>query len=431
MITRASEAKAFENELFKKNGIIASTLADQSQRATVVCDVLQKFKQKITANQLKLEQAQMEKVDLENQVKRLSATLESTCEELKKKDNIISNGQEQLIMNVKSKDTLLAKNSMLQGRLDKMVTKFSTYSNQLEQKCAELKGARQGEANLNKHVISLTKELSASKQEAFINVNVVEDNLKAEVEKRTVLESAIEKLKKNNAEAGQSIEALKIENKKQRETEALEIEKLLKQAASQKQAFDEKMLSTRHEFQRKLNAAEAQISDLKANMENEATSAKSSKEKMGSLQASLIIEKEKSGFALAEVSNLNLTLQEKVAKITEYEKIIAELRSHKGRLENEVSSLKTKKELARLLKQSNIESVTTSWKEKNGEECSEVTEDKNIMQDKFAETLSFRKDHAEDVACGSVYEKPQMDSAMSINDKGGPKLTRAMSIDDN
>jgi len=433
MITIASEATAFENELCKKNEIIASTLVDQSQRATVVCDVLRKFKQKVMASQLELEQAQMEKLDLENQLKQLSATLESTCEELKKKDDIISNGQEQLIMTVKSKDELLTKNSILQERLDKMVTKFSTYSNQLEQKCAELKGAREGEANLNKHVISLTEELSTTKQEAYKNVNVVEDILKAEVEKRTVLESAIKKLEKNNAEAEQSIKALKIENKKQKATETLEIGKLLKQVASQKHAFDGKMLSTRHEYQRKLNAAKTQISDLKATIETEATSAKSSKAKIETLEASLNIEKDKSGLAFAEVSKLNITLQGKVAKIAEWhEKIIAKKSASKGGLGNDVISLKDKEELACLLKQSDIASVTTSWNKTNEEECNEMAEDKNIIKDKFSETISFKKDHAEDVTSGSVYKKPQMYSAMSIvnADREGSRLSREMSLDD-
>jgi len=51
MVIMAGEASVFEKESSKKNEIIANTLADQSERAKVVCDVLRKFKQKVTASQ--------------------------------------------------------------------------------------------------------------------------------------------------------------------------------------------------------------------------------------------------------------------------------------------------------------------------------------------------------------------------------------------
>jgi len=419
----AGEALVFEKELCKKNEIIAKTLVDQSERATVVCDVLRKFKQKVTANQLELEQARMKKVDLENQVKRLSAILKSNCEELKKKDSIISNGQEELIMISKSKDKLSAKNSILQERIDKMVTKFSKYSKQLEQKCDELKDARQGEANLNKHVITLTEELSSTKQEAHNNMNDIENILEKEVEKRIMLESAIKELKKNYADAKQSIEALKTENKSEKATKAHEIEKLSEQLASQKHTFYDELLSTHHEFQQKLNVAETQITNLKAIIETETTSTKSCKAKIVTLQASLTSEKEKSGFASAEVSKLNGTLKEKIAKIAEYEKIIIEKSYCREEHENDVISLKDKEDLTCLLKQLR--------NEKNDEQCSEVRGGKNLIQDKSAESLPFRKDLSEDAANGVVDKKPLMGSAMSIvkPDFEGPKLCSAMSID--
>jgi len=379
MVIMAGEASVFEKEISKKNEIIASTLVDQSERATVVCDVLRKFKQKVTASQLELEQSRMKQVDLENQVKKLSAILKSSSEELKKKDIIISNGEEQLNMAQKCKDELSAKNNILQERIDKMVTKFSTYSDQLEQKCDELKDARQGEVNLNNQVTSLIEELSSTKQEATNNMHVVENNLKVELEKRSMLESAIKQLKKNYAEAKQSIEAFKIENKKHKATKALEIEKLSEKMASQKHAFEDEISSTRKEFQRKLNAAETKISDLNAIIETESTATKSFKAKIVTLQASLISEKEKSGFAFSEVSKLNLTLQEKVSKIAEYEVIIAKKSSSEGGLEAE-----------------------------------------------DGETGINKKPH---MGTG-IHKKPHMGSAMSIAKAWeGPKLCNAMSID--
>jgi len=350
----------------------------------------------------------MKKVDLENQVKRLNAILTSNCEELKKKDSIISDGQEQLMMSVKCQDKLSAKNSIIQERLDKMVTKFSMYSNQLEQRCVELKDARQEEANLNKHVITLTEELSTTKQEAYKNVHDVENILKVEVEKRSMLESAIKELKKNYAEAKQSIEVLKIENKRQKATKDLEIEKLSEQLASQKHTFDDEIICTRHDFQRKLNAAESQISDLKAIIETEATSTKSCKGQIVTLQAALISEKEKSGFALATVSKLNRTLGDKDAKIAEYEKIWVKKSSNNGGLEKDVISLK------------------------DNEECSEVGGGKHVTHDNSAETLPFRKDFAKEAGTGIVHKKPHLGSAMSIvkPDWEGRKLRSAMSIDD-
>jgi len=402
----AGEASVFEKEISKKNEIIESTLVDQSERATVVCDVLRKFKQKVTARQLELEQARMKQVDLENQVKRLSAILKSSSEELKKKDIIISDGQEQLIKTEKCKHELSAKNYILQERIDKMVTKFSTYRNQLVQKCDELKDARQGEANLNQQVTSLIEELSSTKQEATNNMQVVNHNLKVELEKRSMLESTIKELKKNCAEAKQSIEAFNLENKKQKATKALEIEKLSEKMASQKHAFEDEISSTRQEFQRKLNAAETKISDLNAIIETEATSTKSFKAKIVTLQASLISEKEKSEFAFAEVSKLNRNLEEKVSKIAEYEEIIAKKSSSEGGLENEVISLKDKEELVCLQKQFK--------NEKSEEHCSKVRGSKN----------------AEDAATG-IHKKPVMGSAMSIVKAWeGPKLCSAMSIDD-
>jgi len=258
----------------------------------------------------------------------------------------------------------------------------------------------------------------------------LEDVINEQTEKLSAQNTRIEDLVKHGADMEQLSISLELQNETQKESYAVAVEKLDKQLSSRKKTFDDEVLSTRDEFQRKLDASESRVSHLQASVDTDMNARKCAEAKIETLEASLRFEKQKCSNAFANISQLKLTLKEQVAMINDLKTIISKYKIH-GDQESAVNTFKKKNDLTFLLKDEDVDASFLPYG-RSGKDNARTTA---INNDSVAAVLKkeLKKiSGVKDIENKIVHKKPSWNSAMSTNETGDtcPKISSAMSLTD-
>jgi len=194
MITMADEKSSLIDTLCKKNELIDSTLEMHMKKVTGLYNDLVKLKQKFGNNQNKLAKQRKVNVGLQTTSNDLNATVESLNAELSKKNNIILESLKELLRVKKSRDSIIAQNSLLEDTLDLRKEQVSGYSRKIEEMGDELQDAYQKIDESQKRVGALDGLINKTYKDAEENVNKVQHTLKIEGMERGKLEIENKKL---------------------------------------------------------------------------------------------------------------------------------------------------------------------------------------------------------------------------------------------